>query len=107
MPPFVGGQRLDGAEPLKPGQRAGEGAGAEVDAGELLDVLDQRVAVLRTVGQADQDQHRHLAGPAQDILLACGHLPSYYVDQYISQRNSRVGHPGKARPSAISEIQWL
>src|ERR1700759_1317844 len=74
-------------------ERAVERARSQLDAGESLDVLDQRIAVLRPVGQADQDQHRHLAGPAEHVLLACGHLPSYYVDQYISQRNRRAALP--------------
>src|SRR5689334_16562073 len=89
MPPLVGGQRLDEPEPLEPVQRAVERARPELDLRELPDVLDQRVAVLRPVGQADQDQHRRLPGPAQHVLFSCAHLPSYYVHQYISKRNSQ------------------
>ncbi len=68
MTPVVSGQRLDQAEPFKPVQRAVKRAGPELDAGEFLDVLDQDVAVLGSVGEADQDQHRRLADPAQHVL---------------------------------------
>src|SRR6202030_4091771 len=56
-------------DPREPVQRAVQRAGPELDTGQLLDVLDQRVAVLGSVGQADQDQHRRLADPAQHVLL--------------------------------------
>ena len=41
---------------LKPGERAIKRAGAEVHARELLDVLGDGVAVLRSVGQAGEHQ---------------------------------------------------
>ena len=75
-------ERLDQAEPLQPVQRAVQRAGPELHVGQLLDVLDQRVTVLGSVGQAYQYQHRRLAGPAQHVLpgpavpSAHGHPPS-------------------------------
>src|SRR5580704_19108935 len=54
MAPVVSGQRLDQAESLEPVQRTVERARTELDAGQLLDVLDERVTVLGTVGEADQ-----------------------------------------------------
>src|SRR5258706_7666918 len=53
-------QRLDQALRLEPADRAVERAGAEGGAGDLLDVLDQRVAVLRPVGETGEDEHATL-----------------------------------------------
>src|SRR4029077_9470799 len=82
--------------------------GSELDVGELLDVLDQRVAVLGSVGEADQDQHRRLADPAQHVLpglavlSAHGCPPSYYVGQYISQRSNSDKVNPSGPPTGIS-----
>ena len=55
---LVAAHRLGLDEPLllEPGDRPVEGAWAQGDPGKLLDVLRQRVAVLRAAGQAGEDQ---------------------------------------------------
>jgi hypothetical protein len=49
---------LDQALALEPSERLVEGARSDADTSELLDVLRQRVPVLRSFGEAGQDQRR-------------------------------------------------
>ena len=59
------GQGLDEAARLEPGERGVQGSGAHGLAGPGLDVGHDRVAVLRPVAQADEDQERGLGEPAE------------------------------------------
>src|SRR5712691_4935784 len=56
-PTLFRGQRLDPAPIFEPTQRAVQGAGAELGTSERLDVLGQRIPVLRPVGKAGEHQH--------------------------------------------------
>ena len=72
----TGVERFD--EPLLLEAREGgvEGAGTHRPAGALLDVLHDRVAVLRPVAQADEDEQRRLGEPSELRVLRapCGLL---------------------------------
>src|SRR5690606_4270492 len=64
-PAVVRFHRLDQALLLQPRERRIERARAELDPGDLLDVGDHRVAVLGSLGQADQDQQPGVGEAAQ------------------------------------------
>ena len=64
-PAIVGRQRLDPLARLEPRDRAVQRARPELLAGHRLDVLRHRVAVLRAVGERNQDQQRRLREPAE------------------------------------------
>src|SRR5690349_14990274 len=82
--PVLRGQGHHQAALLESGQRTVERAGAERHAGDLLDVLDQGVAMLGTARQARQDEDARLGEPSL-------HARPYYVARYIARRNSRAG----------------
>ena len=63
-------QRLDETALFQPGDRPVQGARAERHPGEVLDVLGQRMAVLRPLRQADQDEQRRVVRPAQPARRA-------------------------------------
>src|SRR5579863_1301797 len=69
-PAIFGAQGLDPPLLLEPGNRAVERAGTEARTAELLDVLDHRVAVFRSVGQAGKHQQRRVGVVAKlgDVL---------------------------------------
>ena len=65
---ILGRQLRDQTESLETVKRPVERSGTELHSGERLDVLDQRVAVFRTVGEARQDQYRRVARSTKDVV---------------------------------------
>src|SRR5262245_901411 len=61
-------QRLDQTGILQLRQRAVERARAELDTGELFDVLDQCVPMLRSVGEAGEDQDAAIRRAADRVF---------------------------------------
>src|SRR5439155_26424221 len=53
---LVRGQRFDQTESLEPREGAIQGAWTEANASQHLDVVQHRIAVLGSIGQADQNQ---------------------------------------------------
>jgi hypothetical protein len=67
VPSILGGQFRNQAEPLETIKRSVERSGSELHSGESSDVLDQRVAVFRTVSETRENQDRGVTGPTQHI----------------------------------------
>src|SRR4051812_25863963 len=74
---LVGGQGADQPLCLEAGQRAVQGPWAQLDTGELADILNECVAVLWATGQAGQDEDGRLGVPPSGQRV-CRHdvLPS-------------------------------
>src|SRR5262245_33118649 len=83
--PFLGRQRLDEPGLFERGERAIESSGAEGDAGEALDVLDECVPMLRRVGKAGEDQDAAVRRAADRVPC---HLASLCLQpRYIGNCN--------------------
>src|SRR5438045_9690360 len=94
-PPVLARERLDEAEPLEPVQRLVQRSRREPHAGELLDVLRQRPAVLRALGKAREDQSRgsgDLAfGHGRDYISATGISSNGLYDQIAAASSETAG----------------
>src|SRR5580693_5172523 len=66
-PPVIAAHRLDQPALVQPRNRPVQRARPQPHPGEVLDVLGQRVPVLRPLSQADQDQQRRIARPAKPL----------------------------------------
>src|SRR5215203_4285569 len=79
-------KRFDQAALLEPGESRVERSRSEWPTGRLLDVGHDRVAVLRTVGQTDEDEQRRFGEPSEfgDRWLHLG--SSSYDCRYIDTR---------------------
>jgi hypothetical protein len=67
VPSILGGQFRNQAESLETVKRPVERSGSKLHSGEALNILDQRVAMFRTVSEARQDQDRRVTSPTQYI----------------------------------------
>jgi len=75
-PAIVARQRLDPLSRLEPRDRAVERARAELLTRDHVNVLRHRVAMLRTVGEADENQQRRLgeAAEIEEFVRSCLHV---------------------------------
>jgi hypothetical protein len=64
---ILGGQFRNQAETLETVERAIERSRSKLHSGKALNVLDQRIAMLRTVSEARQDQDGRVTSPAENV----------------------------------------
>src|SRR5262249_4629400 len=80
--PILARHSLDETESFQPVERFVESSGRESNAGELLDVLGQRPAVLRTVGGTGENQGGR-PGEAAEFLKLIGRRLRLHDDETL------------------------
>lgn len=83
--PFLGRQRLDQALAFEPAERLIQRARRQLHAREVVDVLGQRVAVLRAFGKAGQDERRGagVAPEPTNVVRCHAGYPTPFTDTLL------------------------